>query len=78
MVAVCVGGQAYVVVIDWIIGLGPEGGYKGGEIVAVGTPETVVEEARSYTGHYLKPLLQAATGGEPVLSEARARKRARP
>jgi excinuclease ABC subunit A len=42
---------------DWIIDLGPEGGDKGGEIVAVGTPETVVKEPRSYTGHYLKPLL---------------------
>ncbi|WP_116090984.1 excinuclease ABC subunit UvrA [Sphingomonas crusticola] len=42
---------------DWIIDLGPEGGDKGGEIVATGTPEQVVKEARSYTGHYLKPLL---------------------
>jgi len=45
---------------DWIIDLGPEGGDKGGEIVAVGTPETVVREARSYTGRYLKPLLEGA------------------
>jgi excinuclease ABC subunit A len=44
---------------DWIVDLGPEGGDKGGEIVAVGTPEQVVQEPRSYTGHYLKPLLQA-------------------
>jgi excinuclease ABC subunit A len=43
---------------DWIIDLGPEGGDKGGEIVAVGTPEQVVREPRSYTGHYLKPLLE--------------------
>ncbi|MCE7795309.1 excinuclease ABC subunit UvrA [Sphingobium sufflavum] len=42
---------------DWIIDLGPEGGVKGGEIVAEGTPETVVKAARSYTGRYLKPLL---------------------
>ncbi|WP_174274884.1 excinuclease ABC subunit UvrA [Sphingomonas bacterium] len=42
---------------DWIIDLGPEGGDKGGEIVAVGTPETVVKEARSYTGRYLASLL---------------------
>jgi excinuclease ABC subunit A len=47
---------------DWIIDLGPEGGDKGGEIVAVGTPEQVVKEKRSYTGHYLKPLLSPATG----------------
>ncbi len=42
---------------DWIIDLGPEGGVRGGEIVAVGTPEQVVKEARSFTGQYLKPLL---------------------
>lgn len=42
---------------DWIIDLGPEGGVKGGEIVAEGVPETVVQEARSYTGRYLAPLL---------------------
>jgi len=42
---------------DWVIDLGPEGGVKGGEIVAEGTPEAVVKEPRSYTGHYLKPLL---------------------
>ena len=43
---------------DWIIDLRPEGGDKGGEIVATGTPEDVVKVARSYTGHYLKPLLE--------------------
>ncbi len=42
---------------DWVIDLGPEGGVRGGEIVAVGTPEAVAKEARSYTGHYLAPLL---------------------
>ncbi|MEY4161195.1 MAG: excinuclease subunit UvrA [Pseudomonadota bacterium] len=42
---------------DWIIDLGPEGGVRGGEIVATGTPEQVVTEPRSFTGHYLKPLL---------------------
>jgi excinuclease ABC subunit A len=47
---------------DWIIDLGPEGGDKGGEIVAVGTPEQVVREPRSYTGHYLKPLLAHSVG----------------
>ncbi|USI73868.1 excinuclease ABC subunit UvrA [Sphingomonas morindae] len=44
---------------DWIVDLGPEGGDKGGEIVAVGTPEQVVKAPRSYTGRYLKPLLPA-------------------
>jgi len=42
---------------DWVIDLGPEGGDKGGEIVAEGTPETVAKCKRSYTGGYLKPLL---------------------
>jgi excinuclease ABC subunit A len=42
---------------DWLIDLGPEGGVKGGEIVAVGTPEDVAKEPRSFTGQYLKPLL---------------------
>ncbi|KQN93648.1 ABC-ATPase UvrA [Sphingomonas sp. Leaf231] len=42
---------------DWIVDLGPEGGVKGGEIVAVGTPEQVVKEPRSFTGKYLAPLL---------------------
>ncbi|HVY98062.1 MAG TPA: excinuclease ABC subunit UvrA, partial [Dongiaceae bacterium] len=42
---------------DWIIDLGPEGGDKGGRIVAAGTPETVAQTAGSYTGHYLAPHL---------------------
>jgi excinuclease ABC subunit A len=42
---------------DWVIDLGPEGGDRGGEIVAVGTPETVAECDRSYTGQYLKQVL---------------------
>jgi len=46
---------------DWIIDLGPEGGVKGGEIVAEGTPEDVVKVAASYTGHYLKPMLAKAS-----------------
>jgi excinuclease ABC subunit A len=40
---------------DWIIDLGPEGGNKGGEIVAIGTPAEVSKIAASYTGKYLKP-----------------------
>ncbi len=45
---------------DWIVDLGPEGGVKGGEIVAEGTPEDVVKVAASYTGHYLAPMLAKA------------------
>lgn len=43
---------------DWIVDLGPEGGDSGGQIIAVGTPEQVAKEKKSYTGQYLKPLLQ--------------------
>jgi excinuclease ABC subunit A len=42
---------------DWIIDLGPEGGIRGGEIVAEGTPEQVVKVERSFTGRYLAGLL---------------------
>ena len=45
-------------VADWIIDLGPEGGVRGGEIVAEGTPEKVAANARSFTGRYLAPLLE--------------------
>ena len=43
---------------DWIIDLGPEGGDGGGRIIARGTPETVAGEAASYTGRYLRLLLE--------------------
>jgi excinuclease ABC subunit A len=43
---------------DWVIDMGPEGGDRGGEVVAVGTPETVAGQLQSYTGGYLRPLLK--------------------
>nr|3UX8_A Chain A, Excinuclease ABC, A subunit [Geobacillus sp. Y412MC52] len=43
---------------DYIIDLGPEGGDRGGQIVAVGTPEEVAEVKESHTGRYLKPILE--------------------
>jgi excinuclease ABC subunit A len=43
---------------DWIIDLGPEGGDRGGEIIACGTPEEVAENEKSYTGQYLKQVLK--------------------
>jgi excinuclease ABC subunit A len=42
---------------DWIIDLGPEGGDRGGAIVAGGTPEALAAHPRSYTGQYLAPVL---------------------
>ncbi len=43
---------------DWIVDMGPEGGVRGGSIVAQGTPEQVAKVPESYTGQYLKPLLK--------------------
>lgn len=42
---------------DWVVDLGPEGGSGGGQIIALGTPEDVAQDARSHTGRFLKPLL---------------------
>ncbi|HUU23965.1 MAG TPA: excinuclease ABC subunit UvrA, partial [Methyloceanibacter sp.] len=60
---------------DYIIDLGPEGGDAGGEVVATGTPEEVARVAASYTGHYLKQLLDrrggaARSGKRPAKAEA--------
>jgi excinuclease ABC subunit A len=44
---------------DWIIDLGPEGGDGGGEVIATGTPEDVAANTHSFTGQYLKPLVEA-------------------
>ena len=45
---------------DWVVDLGPEGGSGGGQIIATGTPEEVAEVAHSFTGQFLKPILEAA------------------
>jgi len=44
-------------VADWVIDLGPEGGERGGEVVAVGTPEEIARKKESYTGAYLRKVL---------------------
>jgi excinuclease ABC subunit A len=54
---------------DWVLDLGPEGGVKGGEIVAEGTPEQVAKEARSFTGRYLAPLLGRKVPRETAAAE---------
>jgi excinuclease ABC subunit A len=43
---------------DWLVDLGPEGGEAGGEVIAVGTPEDVAGVPDSYTGQFLRPLLE--------------------
>ncbi|MBP5442567.1 MAG: excinuclease ABC subunit UvrA [Treponema sp.] len=43
---------------DYIIDLGPEGGYKGGTVVATGTPEEVAKNKKSYTGNFVKEMLE--------------------
>jgi excinuclease ABC subunit A len=50
---------------DWVIDMGPEGGDGGGEIVAAGTPEEIVKSKRSYTGQFLREVLQR----QPAVAE---------
>ena len=54
---------------DWILDLGPEGGDGGGELVASGTPEDIVAEPRSYTGQFLKELLERRGGRKREAAE---------
>jgi excinuclease ABC subunit A len=49
---------------DWIVDLGPEGGDAGGHVVAVGTPEEIAANARSYTGQYLKQVFDRRRGAK--------------
>jgi len=62
---------------DWIIDLGPEGGDKGGRVVATGTPEQVAQVADSFTGQYLAPYLKRrrAMATKPKANNTKARKR---
>ncbi|HEX6042459.1 excinuclease ABC subunit UvrA [Longimicrobium sp.] len=64
---------------DWIIDLGPEGGPKGGEIVAAGPPELVAANPRSHTGRFLAPMLGVTPAAEVPAAPAPAGKtRGRP
>ena len=47
---------------DWIIDLGPEGGEAGGQLVAEGTPEQIVQVPRSHTCNFLREILRAPSG----------------
>ncbi len=49
---------------DWIVDLGPEGGHRGGNILASGTPEHIAGLKHSHTGHFLAPVLVRATAGD--------------
>ena len=54
---------------DWIVDLGPEGGDGGGEIVAVGRPEDILNEPRSYTAKFLRDLLKRKPGKRAIAAE---------
>ena len=45
---------------DYIIDMGPEGGDGGGTVIAQGTPEQVAKSKKSYTGHFIKQMLDAS------------------
>ncbi len=61
---------------DWVIDLGPGGGVNGGRIVVEGTPEAVAASEASFTGQYMRPLLERASV-KPEVAEATPRKRVR-
>ena len=50
----------FIKMADYIIDLGPEGGGGGGKVIVAGSPEEIVKSAASYTGQYLKPLLNGS------------------
>ena len=52
--------------VDWIIDLGPDGGFAGGTVVAEGTPEDLAQVEASYTGQFLKRMLAHAEKREAV------------
>ena len=60
---------------DWIIDLGPEGGNKGGKLVAQGTPEDVAAVKGSFTGQYLKPYLSKKRGAGSAATGAKKDKK---
>jgi len=68
---------------DWVVDLGPEGGHRGGMIIAQGTPEDVATNPASHTGRFLAPLLQASSpktrtarpAAAPKAAAAKARKK---
>ncbi|TXK65924.1 excinuclease ABC subunit UvrA [Alkalisalibacterium limincola] len=63
---------------DWVVDLGPEGGHRGGEIIATGTPEDLAANPRSHTGQFLARMLEVAKGssGTPRKKTVAPRKKA--
>ncbi len=55
---------------DWIIDMGPEGGSRGGTVVAEGTPEDVAAVPASFTGHFLSPILEGRAAAQPTRKRA--------
>ncbi len=58
---------------DWLIDMGPEGGSRGGLVIAEGTPEDVAADPASYTGQYLAPLLEGRAAPAPKKAPAKRR-----
>jgi len=54
----------------WIIDLGPEGGERGGRVVAEGTPEEVCENPNSYTGYFLRRHMERQRAAQPLQAAA--------
>jgi excinuclease ABC subunit A len=64
---------------DWVIDLGPDGGDKGGQLIAAGTPERVAANPASHTGRYLRPVLgMRGDEGERAAMRTKARRRREP
>ena len=59
---------------DWVIDLGPEGGHRGGQIIATGTPEDVAANPASHTGRFLAPLLERNRAGSKPAPKGAPRK----
>ena len=57
---------------DWIVDMGPEGGSRGGTVVAEGTPEQIAETPGSFTGDFLRPLLEGRAAAQPKRRRASA------
>jgi excinuclease ABC subunit A len=60
---------------DWVIDMGPEGGFRGGTVVAEGTPEDVAKVKESYTGQFLAEILESNRSTKPPVKKTAAPKK---